>query len=1199
MNSFLFTAICFFISGFTALSYELTWTRLLKHIFGSSSFAISTILTVFIGGLALGSFLAGKYIDQIRNFKKDLLVSYAFIELAVGIYALFVPFLFSDFFIAPIWSIFLQGAGEGLIISSIFRFIFSAILLLVPTVLMGMTFPVLSQYLVSKKESTDKIAYLYAINTSGAILGCLVSGFVLLPLVGLNKTIILGSILNFGIFLAVLIFKDKFKEESLNEKLSSSLSSLFDSDHKQKKLETLAKNTLKDLSEKSLLSIIFLTGFIALGLEVVWSKALALILGSSVYALTITLSSFLLGISLGAFLLNLNLDKIKSASSFISKALIALAAFILIASLSFNELPWIFLSLTKFLPDATSFTWWPLLNLIRFLVAGSLMMPVALITGAIFTLVLNIFSANKEKTDSKHVASDVAKVYYLNTLGSIFGSFSIGFIFIPFFNGFSSGMQSSNKLMIAIAVLVALSVYFESKKQSKPGVLKTSLSAVTILIAIIIFIPSWKPGVMSSGVAIYHDLVYKNISRNQYDQIVKAPILFHKEGLNTIVTVSKSTRSNAIFLKNNGKNEAGIPINNRRPSKADMVTQILLGQIPLLIHSDEVKNALVIGLGGGCTLGSTLRSKGLEKVDLCELESAVIEAEKYFEPSAKKHTLSANGSPLNKKRNPLANKVKVHSRDGRNFLLGTKEKYDVIISQPSDPWISGSGDLYTREFWQLSASKLNDDGLFAQWLQLYSITPELLGTVLNTFHSAFSEVSIFRPGEAGELILIGSKSPIKLDLEKINNKINSEFLAKSKRKKLTVRNREDLARISIKTPQDLLANLLIETKGVEKIIEKTAKGKINTDDNMKIEFSVAKNTSFYDQTLAKNMQELADASNPRALAENLIIKDSRELAMLAIKHNQMAQSSDIQDYTNTIHGELALGLAELALEREENPSNYLAFAEIFNSLGKRSETVSFIKKALQSSSKASIKDSKHYSDLAKLHYLNRDLSNAIANANVAIKLDPKNTQAAKDKGLFYYELYKANKLNGANKDNLLSYLNQSEQAYKAAIKADKWNMEAWAGIGNVEFVKAASFGDEHALKHAIKSYKKAIKSNVHFWPSFLNLAKLYSAMDKKYQKKAIRTLEDTITLNPKAMEAHYHLAMIQYEQGSLQGAHSHLRKVVKFCEGKEGNVNNFCSGPGGIKLSQLKKAKTNYEKLNKLINGESLVDDDYEPIVLN
>lgn len=1195
MNLLRLSLILFFISGFTALSYEITWTRLLRHIFGADNLAISTVLTVFIGGLALGAYIAAKKIKFLKSFKlkifnkqNSLLSAYAVIELAIAIYACLIPFLFSESFLAPIWTTLVSPVIEIPALSFLLRFIISGLLLIVPTVLMGMTFPILSEMINEAKYASKNTAYLYAINTAGAILGTLATGFVLLPSLGLNGAIYFAALLNASIFAAAWFAnRSGIKVEVDSNKTSN----------------TTKHKIQEPIDSKSLLAVVFISGFIALSLEVIWSKLLTLILGSSVYAFTIVLATFLLGISLGSVVANKYWHKITKANSSIMVLLLSLAASIFICSSLFNQLPWLFLSLAQKIPSGNAELWWLGINLVRFVIAAVLLLPVSLISGAIFTIALNL---------QGNTAKDVAKVYYTNTVGAILGSFSTGFILIPLFNQFGSGMQLSSKLLILISLLVALLLFIENQDTTKIKIKEViigpklaSLGTALLIVFAYLLMPAWQAGAMSSGVAVYQGLVYKSISKNQFKQAISDPTLYHKEGLNNVVTVTKNSRNNTIFLKNNGKNEASVPINKNHPSKADMLTQILLGELPNILHSEEPEKALVIGMGGGTTVGSTLRYPSIKTVDVCELEASVIEAVKFFEN--KKNPLEGNGSPTNPTKNPLASKVKVHSTDARNYLLTQKNSYDVIISQPSDPWISGASDLFTDEFWQLSAKQLNSDGIFAQWLQLYSITPEYLAIILKTFQKSFPEVLVIRPGEAGELILLGSKTHFDLDPSRIERRINKRFTAHNQFKKLQVSPIDDLERISIHNAIDIISNIILETDGSIAYADKYSKGKINTDNNMIIEFETPKKANLYDAPLKQNLQSMLEFADSKKQAILFNTGSHLFYSKLAQKHNQLVTKDSLTSYSDNIHGKLALAFADEALAIKQSPTSLLPFVEIFNNIRKFTEAKSFIQKGIRSFSKTFPKTAFEHANLASLHAHNNDFYTALNYINQAINLEPQNAKYYEKKAMFLFELYKINKperlgsklrsgdIKKKDIKRLVSYVNQALNAYRMSLNYDPNNVHAWAGIANVEFVRVASFGDQKAIFRAIKAYKKAIKADTNYWPAHLNLGKLYSVVgfnskeshSGKRFASSVKFLNNALILNPQAYEAEYHLGLAHYHNGSLDKAMRHLGKVVHFCEDPEAEagqiaVANLCQGPGGIKAVELEFAKNIQSKLEKL-----------------
>jgi spermidine synthase len=281
------------------------------------------------------------------------------------------------------------------------------------------------------------------------------------------------------------------------------------------------------------------------------------------------------------------------------------------------------------------------------------------------------------------------------------------------------------------------------------------------------------------------------------------------------VSVHKSKTSENVYLKVNGKVEAS--------TIGDMPTQVLLGQIPMLL-SQNPENVLVIGLGSGVTVGSvgTFSTKGITVV---ELEPAVVEASKYFS--------DVNHRVL---RDP---RLRVMTYDARNFLLVTPEKFDVIISEPSNPWMAGVSNLFTREFFIMGSQRLNSGGVFCQWLQLYKISPENLQSILRTFQDIFPHLLVFESSEY-DLLILGSFAPLSIDLRRLEGRLSQP------------RVKEDLKRIKVGSVRDILSHFVLGTREVPAYVKNAL---INTDDNALLEFSTPR--TLYIDTSEANFQELS------------------------------------------------------------------------------------------------------------------------------------------------------------------------------------------------------------------------------------------------------------------------------------------------------------------------------------------------------
>ena len=457
------------------------------------------------------------------------------------------------------------------------------------------------------------------------------------------------------------------------------------------------------------------------------------------------------------------------------------------------------------------------LNLIffsKFLLAFIVMFLPTLLIGALFPLVVKLYTPNLNR-----VGRSVGEVYSLNILGCILGSFSSGFILVPLL-----GIQKSILLAIALNFFLTLILLLASPYRVKA--VKTPLT-VAMLVATVVMglsLPKWNPSLMSSGVYMYVSFVLDLDRRQLLDRYTKGAdaVLFYKEGYTSTVSVHKSKTSENLYLKVNGKVEAS--------TIGDMPTQILLGQIPMLLSGNH-ENVLVIGLGSGVTVGSvgTFSTKGITVV---ELEPAVVEASKYF--SGVNHRVLKDP------------RLRVMTYDARNFLLVTPEKFDVIISEPSNPWMAGVSNLYTREFFNMGSQRLNPGGVFCQWLQLYKISPDNLRSILRTFHDIFPHLLVFESSEY-DLLILGSLDPLSIDLRRLEGRLSQP------------RVKEDLKRIKVGSVRDILSHFVFGTREVSAYVQNAL---INTDDNALLEFTAPRTLSI--DISEANFQELSRYSHGAA-----------------------------------------------------------------------------------------------------------------------------------------------------------------------------------------------------------------------------------------------------------------------------------------------------------------------------------------------
>lgn len=1156
---------CFLLSGISGLIYEVIWTRMLTSIFGGTTLAVSTVLTAFLGGLALGSFIGGKFIDK---FKKPLL-AYGILELAIGIYGLLVPVIFSEPFLAPVWQNLVQAFESVQYLSYLVRFLICIVLLAIPTVMMGATLPVLSRYLTNVRS--DMVAFnvgiLYTINTVGAIVGTFLAGFILLPSIGVNASVYIAAALNLILAGAVIALAQLNKAVQIDTPNIEAVKK-----EQNESVEKLISQSQDDIpADVVKLSMIAfaVSGFVALVFEVVWTRTLTLVVGSSTYAFTTMLTTFLVGLALGAAIMTKLQEKIERPVFWAGAVLCGIAVSGFITSCFFNELPWMFLSRAQKLPSDPA-TSWILLSITRFFISSAIMFVPTLLSGMMFPLIIRIYAARPD-----HIGESVGKLYSLNTLGCIIGSFASGFVLIPLFGVFGSGIQTTSKFAILVALCMGLYLISKDLKinpslNEKQRQISTSwiyLSAAFGLLANIFLMPQWDKSIMTTGVAIYHALSYKTLTKKQFFEMFKTSnatekIKFYKEGLVTVVTITGGDGSNTTLLKNNGKVDAGVPTDGDGPSQADMVTQVLLGQLPLLLHkTGNPENVLVVGLGSGCTTGSVVRYPTIKSVKVCEIEKAVIDGDKYFEPPEGKNPLGGNGSPLNPDRNPLAERVKAINTDGRNYLLTTDEKFDIIISQPADPWVQGASALFTKEFWTQGSKHLKKNGLFCEWIQLYSINPEYLGVLVNTFKESFGTYDkngkkisdgytyLFRPGLAGELLLIGSNDPIEMDIKEIDKRIKTSFVAKGKAGSLTVRTEDDLARISIHDATDIASQFILGddqvkgfveqlTKRVPRLAKLPLKERVNTDDNVIIEFDAPKKLHLFYAPIPDNIASIGQATdgNVEQYFTNYGDTDQEKasfFAKLAIEHTQKA-SGGLKDIKDDPNLKIADHLAKKALQIAPSVDAYVANYTVSSAFGNEIEAESYFDKATG----APTFTANDFVTLGQVRATKGDLEGSISAFRSATQKDPSLSKAWSKLGESLF--------NKAQKDNSRATFDESLKSFKKARELDPFNVEAWSGEGNVYFSYASRFREFQNIPLAEQAYKESFKADLNYWPSRLNYAKiLYGQGPSRYNEALNEFSHITRRLNPRNPEARYLSGKILQQQGNLYYAFQFYQTAVQ------------------------------------------------------
>lgn len=757
--------VCFFLSGATALIYEVVWVRLLALTFGNTVYAVGIVLTSFMSGLSLGSLIIGRWSDRDKN----LLKGYGILEWGIAISALLSPLLLdriSGIYLSlsitsmPLWAV------------SIIRYLLSIAVLLLPTTLMGGTLPVLSRYFIrSEADLGKRLSQLYSLNTLGGVFGTFLVGFILVRFLGINMTLMITAAVNVIIGSAAYYLG---MQQSAPERVTEHA----DDEGKKKSAYAYA------------LGAFFLSGFTAMVYQIAWSRLLVGIIGSTTYAFSIILIGFLFGIGLGSFLVSRYSGKKLLGLVHFSAIQIAIGICCFLSLLLFYLLPPLMLKGLQM--TGNSFVAVMAVNML--LVLGYLLIPTTLF-GATFPILAAIYSSGQTRRGSQ-----IGTIYAANTFGAIFGSSLTAFYLIPV-----AGATASIKFATLLNILIGLAG-FAMLRRFRLMVVAAGLLVIPLLPVRI------ADEALVSGVAVYGK--QPGFTLTSDTQV----FLYLEEGLNATIAVTTND-DGSIALSTNGKADGS--------TGADMSTQLASAYFPLLLHRNPV-NLLIIGYGTGVTVRAASDFVGVENIETIEIEPNVIKAAHFFDQVSR----GALRDP----------KVKLYVDDARSHIVASKRRYDLIISEPSNPWISGIGNLFSREFYEASRSRLNKGGLYCQWVQLYGLDPEVLKMIIRTFSSVFPETTIWQSNPADILLIGSSEMPIELDYPQISKRLSQTNISDMR------------AYLHIFDPLDFFSYFVTGRQGVEKLSGNAA---VNTDNLPLLEFEAP--FSLYSATERKNNELLTDA----------------------------------------------------------------------------------------------------------------------------------------------------------------------------------------------------------------------------------------------------------------------------------------------------------------------------------------------------
>ena len=667
---------CFLGSGFAGLLYQIAWTRELDAVFGTSELAVASVLAAYMGGLAIGAALAARAVGRVRR----PLRAYALLELGVAVSAIAVPIAIAA--ASRLEIAVLGGRGAGGTASALFHLVCSLAILGVPTAFMGATLPLLVRAAVrGDREVGWRVGALYAANTAGAIGGAIAAGFLLLPALGLRDTVWIGAAVNASACALALVL-------GRGEILA---------------LPPVDGATAKAVRGPSwVLPLVLASGAASFAYEVLWTRLLAQVLGSSVYAFSTMLASVLLGIAVGGALAARFAGDAARAARRLAAAELATAALAWAAFRAVDRVP----ALAQRLDAGASAALGANAAL-----ALAILLPPSIAIGASFPFAVRAFT--RDAVDAGRAS---ARVSAWNTAGAIAGSLATGFALLPLV-GFAGTLRCAAALNLALAAAAA----WLAPRRAPVLFTAAALGAGALLVA-----PPSEPWQLLRASPLSLEPLRGELSYF---------------GVGRAATVMMLRSDGRLQLRSDGLPESAIALRGSR-AQADPLAA-WLGALPSMARPD-LRRLLVIGLGGGTALEAVPASVGT--IDVIELEPQVAAADRAVAPL--------------RRADPLADpRVSLEIDDARSALRLGEGRYDAIVSQPSHPWNAGASHLYTREFFERVRARLAPDGVFVQWIGLAFVDEDLLRSLLATLLAVFPHVEVYRPAAWG-VLLLASPAPL-------------------------------------------------------------------------------------------------------------------------------------------------------------------------------------------------------------------------------------------------------------------------------------------------------------------------------------------------------------------------------------------------------------------------------------------------------
>jgi spermidine synthase len=810
----------FFASGLSALCIELVFSKYLGFVFGTTAYAISTVLAAFMAGLAIGNVIGGRLSSRLAQPVRV----YGVCELIVGVYALLCPIFFGWLSTLVSWiGPSVAHAGEGAAALTLLRFGLSWVVILPPTIMMGVSFPLLSRSLTDFAHLGRTLTRLYTLNTLGAAFGTFLSTYVLIQLLGLFGTLAFAFVVNALVFAGsywLSVQPRAVAVEAGGGEAALDGGPHTDSGSRGSGVGAVSSEPVAAVEPAAgalpafagepvtpavndpklgrtfwpLYLLAVFSGVITLSFEVVWTHVLALLVGTSTYAFGLVLTIFLLALALGGYTVSRYLSALSaSAVQRLLSVLLVLLGSVVIATLPLwenaNEV-FTFVGLWR-----PSFIW---REVTRGLVVFGLIFVPATLMGVLFPLALALL-----REAGRDVGRRVGLAVSLNTCATIVGSTLTGFLLIELL-----GSEWTLRSLGIASVLPAFALL--GGWRSLFGRALVAAAAVLVILSALKK-DAWDMAVLGNGANIYFAPSY---------DIYQHRLTWLREDVHGGFT-SVVTDGDVHTIMTNGKFEG-----NDGPERVD---QVLVAVVPNL-YVKHRRRAVNIGLGTGQTL-SVIEKFGYKEIEAVDISPNIV--------AAADGTFSSINGGVFRKPN-----IELRYRDGRNHLLLNTKPYDLIAVELSSVWFASAGNLYSHEFYELCRANLQPDGVLQQWIQLHHITLDDVAMVINTLKQVFPHVEFWVGGHQG--ILVASRAPLERQINRFRD--------------LPAPIRGILGTVHVDEMHEILEHLLIPADAMDRVLTRITRDpeRISTDNNLLLEYSTPRANEL-DEVFESNIAELRAA----------------------------------------------------------------------------------------------------------------------------------------------------------------------------------------------------------------------------------------------------------------------------------------------------------------------------------------------------